>query len=51
MTDAKEGIEKEIEEVYRLGRGMRLLKVKLKLQVQVNELMNNTWALTGSEKF
>lgn len=48
-------IVKEIEEIYRLGKYKggepRVMKIKLRTQVEVNNIMTRTWKLRGTERF
>ena len=55
IQDEEQGLEKEIEEIYRLGKysegSRRPLKVKLRSQVGVEEILARTGKLAGNTEY
>lgn len=55
IQDEEQGLEKEIEEVYRLGKysegSKRPLKVKMRSQVGVEEILARTGKLAGNSEY
>ena len=55
VQDKGQGLKREIEEVYRIGRykegGQRPLKIKMRAQASVEEILARTGKLAGSTKY
>ena len=55
VQDSTQGLEQEVEEVHRIGRysegGMRPLKVRMRSQVAVEEIMARTGKLAENTEY